>query len=196
MTELGRGHELPFRDLFTLFILGCKLSISMSTNCPKETPFVQQDVFSILINHSPPYPQHYPLHSWDWRSWLIGMAAQIFSEHRLMEILQSGGPSGRTTGFWLWAEDNFTGSPRALFAGDKIKDRSSATKLAPKLMCGRMALMRKLGVVKQARPLMGALCLFGSLSRDWAKSISEIRATHSSYQSHLGEDLPISFLIP
>lgn len=91
-----------------------------------------------------------------WRSVLIGPAAQILlwtSPHG--KSLQSGGPGGNGR---PRAEDNFTGSPRTLCAGDKIKIGSSATKVAPGRTCGRTVLMA-------ACPLMGTLCLSGSSFR-------------------------------
>lgn len=47
---------------------------------------------------------------------------------------------GRTAQFQSRTEDNFTGSLWASFVGNKIKAGSSATEVAPELMCGQVVL--------------------------------------------------------
>ena len=94
--KLGRKTESPFgaSSLYS-FILGCKVSISVHTNCPEKTPFAQQNVFSIVINQISFYPQHDAPAFQGCRAVLIGMAAQIFSGHRLtVNSCKVEGPGG------------------------------------------------------------------------------------------------------
>lgn len=97
--------------------------------------------------------------------------------------LRSGGwlgVGGRTAQFQSRTEDNFTRSLWASFVGNKIKAGSSATEVAPELMCGQVVLMKRQGIVKPTCPLMGTLCLSGFSARDQGKSISEIHTIHFS----------------
>lgn len=166
--KLERELESLFGD-FSLysFIPGYKVSICMSNNGPEETQLVLWGVLSVLINHFSFYPQHNSSVllrlkvSANWRGcsnfpWPLP-PKKILAQWRTQREMAE---------FWSWAAENFTGSPQASFASGKIKAGSSASKVAPELMCGQIVSMRRQGVVRPAHPLTGTFCLPGSSSRD------------------------------